>query len=123
KTGVPKLIQFQTKPEIALDQIRRARERDIPQGVVLADAGYGTDSGFRAELRKLEMTYVMGIQSTTTVWKPGEQPKPAAARKGNTGRPRKLLQRGDKSQPVSVKELALSPPVEAWKKVTWRQGV
>jgi SRSO17 transposase len=123
KTGVPDSIQFQTKPEIALDQILRARERGIPQGVVLADAGYGTDTGFRAELRKLEMAYVVGIQSTTTVWKPGEGPKPASARKGNTGRPRKLLRRDAKSQPVSVKELALSLPVDAWKKVTWRQGV
>jgi len=56
---------------------------------VLADAGYGTDygtdSGFRAELTKLEMTYVVGIQSTTSVWKPGEEPKPALARKGKTG--------------------------------------
>jgi len=123
KTGVPDSIQFQTKPEIALDQIRRARERGVPPGVVLADAGYGTDTGFRAELTKLEMAYVMGIQSTTTVWKPGEEPKPPSARKGNTGRPRKLLRRNDKSQPVSVKELALSLPVEAWNKVTWRQGV
>jgi len=123
KTGVPDSIQFQTKPEIALDQIRRARERGIPQGVVLTDAGYGTDTGFRAELTKLQMAYVVGIQSTTTVWKPGEEPKPAPARKGNTGRPRKLLQRDAKKQPVSVKELALSLPTEAWKKVTWRQGV
>ena len=123
KTGVPDSIQFQTKPEIAVDQIRRARERGIPQGVVLADAGYGTDTGFRAELTKLEMAYVVGIQSTTKVWKPGEAPKPAPTRKGNTGRPRKLLQRDAKNQPVSVKELALSLPAEAWKKVAWRQGV
>jgi SRSO17 transposase len=123
KTGVPDSIQFQTKPEIALDQIRRARERGIPQGVVLADAGYGTDTGFRTELTKLEVSYVVGIQSATTVWKPGKEPKPAPARKGNTGRPRKLLQRDAKNQPVSVKELALSLPTEAWKKVTWRQGV
>jgi SRSO17 transposase len=123
KTGVPDSIQFQTKPEIALDQIRRARERGIPQGVVLADAGYGTDTSFRAELTKLEMAYVVGIQSTTTVWKPGHEPKPAPARKGNTGLPRKLLQRDAKNQPVTVKELALSLPTKAWKKVTWRQGV
>ena len=123
KTGVPDSMQFQTKPEIALDQIRRARERGIPQGVVLSDAGYGTDTNFRAELTKLEIPYVVGIQSTTTVWKPGEEPKPAPSRQGKTGRPRKLLQRDAKNQPVSVKELALLLPAEAWKKVTWRQGV
>jgi SRSO17 transposase len=123
KTGVPDSIRFQTKPEIALEQIRRARERDLPEGVVLADAGYGTDTKFRSELTKLEMTYVVGVQSTTSVWKPGDEPKPAPARKGNTGRPRKLLQRDAKHQPVSVKELALSLPAETWKKVAWRQGV
>jgi DDE superfamily endonuclease len=32
KTGVPDEVQFQTKPEIALDQIRRAQQRGIPQG-------------------------------------------------------------------------------------------
>ena len=122
KTGVPESIPFQTKPEIALDQIRRARERGIPQGVVLADAGYGADTAFRAELTKLGMTYVAGIQSTATVWKPGQEPKPAPARKANTGRPRKRLQRDANNQPVSVKELALWLPGEAWKKVTWRQG-
>ena len=62
---------FQTKAEIALAQIRRARERGIPEGVVLADAGYGTDTGFRAQLTKMELPYVMGIMSTVTVWKPG----------------------------------------------------
>jgi SRSO17 transposase len=123
KTGVPDSIQFQTKPQIALDQIRRARERGIPQGVVLADAGYGTDTDFRAELTKLQMAYVVGIQSTTTVWKAGDEPKSAPPRKGNIGRPRKLLQRDAKNQPVSVKDLALSLPAEAWKQVTWRQGV
>lgn len=53
KAGVPADLAFRTKPEIALAEIRRARERGIPEGVVLADAGYGTDSGFRTELTKL----------------------------------------------------------------------
>jgi SRSO17 transposase len=123
KTGVPNQVQFQTKTEIALEQIQRARERGIPQGVVLADAGYGVDTRFRAALTKMELAYVMGVQSSVTVWKPGEQPKPAPARRGSTGRPRKLLQRDAKHQPVSAKELAVSLPAEAWKKVTWRQGV
>jgi SRSO17 transposase len=123
KTGVPDEIQFQTKTEIALNQILRARERCLPQGVVLADAGYGNDTNFRMALTEMELTYVMGVQSTVTVWKPGEEPKPAPARHGNTGRPRKLLQRDSKHQPISAKELATSLPAEAWCKVTWRQGV
>jgi SRSO17 transposase len=122
KTGVPLQIQFQTKPEIALEQIRRACERGIRQGVVLADAGYGADTGFRTALTTIELAYVMGVQSTVTIWKPGEEPKRAPANP-STGRPRKLLQRDAKHQPVSAKQLAVSLPVEAWKKVAWRQGV
>src|SRR5713226_3494073 len=37
KTGVPQEVQFQTKPQIALAQIRRAVEEKIPQGVLFAD--------------------------------------------------------------------------------------
>lgn len=61
RTGVPKEIQFRTKPEIALEQIRHARERGLPEGVVLADTGYGTDTGFRAALTKMEVVYLMGV--------------------------------------------------------------
>jgi len=117
KTGVPASIQFHTKPVIALEQIRRARERGIPQGVVPADAGYGTDTGIRAELTKLQMACVVGIQSTTTVWKPGEEPKLAPARKGNTGRPRKLLHDAN-NQPVSERPCAVASPTKPGRK--WR---
>jgi SRSO17 transposase len=122
KTGVPKEVQFQTKPEIALEQIRQARERGLPQGIVLADAGYGNDTAFRLALTKMEVTYVMGVQSTVTVWKSGEEPKPAPAYQG-MGRPPKLLRRDQKHHPIAAKELALSLPADSWKKVTWRQAV
>ena len=122
KAGVPSEVAFRTKPEIALEQIRRARERGIPEGVVLADAGYGTDTAFRMQLSKMELHYVVGIMSTVSVWNPGPVPKPAPADQG-TGRPPRLLQRDRKHQPVSVKQLAESLPAEAWKDVAWRQGV
>jgi SRSO17 transposase len=122
KTGVPEEVQFQTKPDIALEQIRRARQRGVPQGVVLADAGYGNDTGFRLALTKMEMTYVMGVQSTVTVWKPGEEPKPARPYQG-IGRPPKLLRRDRKHQPISAKDLALFLSADSWRKVNWRQGV
>ena len=122
KAGVPAEAPFRTKPEIALTQIRSARERGVPAGIVLADAGYGNDTGFRTELTKIELGYVVGVQSAMSVWKPGEGPKPAPRYRG-TGRPPRLLQRDDAHQPVAAKELAMSLPMAAWKKVTWRQGV
>ena len=44
QAGVPEAIQFETKPTIALQQIRAAVEQDVPRAPVLADAAYGTDT-------------------------------------------------------------------------------
>jgi SRSO17 transposase len=121
KTGVPEQIQFQTKPRIALDQIRQAVRQDVPRGVVLADAAYGVDSQFRAGLRALQLEYAVGVQSSLSVWEPGKQPLPAKPRK-ETGRPPKLLRRDEHHQPVSVKQLAIALPETAWKQISWREG-
>jgi SRSO17 transposase len=122
KAGVPEEIGFRTKPEIALEQIRKAVEQKLPAGVVLADAGYGNGTSFRAGVTQLELQYVMGIESSTTVWEPGQQPLPAPPRKPGRGTPPKRLQRSADHQPVSAKQLALSLPASAWKDVGWRQG-
>jgi SRSO17 transposase len=121
KAGVPKQIEFQTKPQIALEQIRQAAAAGIDRGVVLADAAYGNDAGFRAGLTELELTYVVGIQSSTSVWRPGTDPLPAKNWSG-TGRPPKLLRRDRRHRPISVKELALTLHSAAWKNITWREG-
>src|SRR5712675_3326476 len=47
---VPKEITFQTKPKIALEQMRQAVKAGVPQGVVMADAGYGVDTQFRMDI-------------------------------------------------------------------------
>lgn len=74
KAGVPEEIVFKTKPEIALDQVKAAHAADVPQGVMLADAGYGTDTRFRTGVTALGLGYVMGVQGTISVWRPGEAP-------------------------------------------------
>ena len=122
KARVPEEIVFQTKPQIALAQIQRAKERGVPTGVVLSDAGYGNDSQFRAQLTEWDLPYIAGLMSTVKVWKPGEQPVSPPAQKG-LGRPPKLLQRDLKHQPVTVKGLAQSLAPEAWETVCWRAGV
>src|SRR6201984_3827120 len=107
KAGVAEGIAFQTKPEIALEQIRQAMEQQVPAGVVLADAGYGKGTQFRTDLTELGLEYVVGIESNATVWEPGQQPLPAPTRKPGRGAPAKRLQRNADHQPISVKQLAL----------------
>jgi SRSO17 transposase len=122
QAGVPEAVAFQTKPEIALDQMRQAVAQEIPSGVVLADAAYGNSMAFRTAVTELGLPYAVGIESSTTVWEPGQQPLPAPPRKPGRGAPPKRLQRDAHHKPVSVKELALSLPTTAWKDVSWRQG-
>jgi SRSO17 transposase len=122
KAGVPEETSFQTKPEIALDQIRQAMQRQVPMGVVLADAGYGKGTQFRTALTELGLQYIVGIESNATVWEPGQQPLPAPPRKPGRGAPPKRLRRAPDHQPLSVKQLALAQPSSAWKNVGWRPG-
>jgi SRSO17 transposase len=120
--GVPEGVEFKTKPEIALAQIRQAVEQKVPRGVVLADAGYGNGTAFRTAVTELGLQYVMGVESSTTLWEPGQQPLPAPPRKPGRGASPKRLQRNPHHQPVSAKQLAMSLPPSAWKQVHWRQG-
>jgi SRSO17 transposase len=121
QAGVPEDVVFKTKHEIALEQLRWAREAGLPPGVVLLDAGYGNNSELRAGITALGLTYVAGILSNATVWAPGSGPLPAKKWSGR-GRPPKLLRRNAKHHPVSVKQLALSLPKSAWHTIEWREG-
>jgi SRSO17 transposase len=121
KAGVPEAIGFKTKPEIALEQLRWACAAGLPRGVVLLDAGYGNNSVLRTEIAALELTYVAGILSTTTVWAPGTAPLAPKVCSGR-GRPAKRMRRDGKHRPASVKELALGLPRRAWRTIAWREG-
>lgn len=121
KTGVPESVEFQTKPQIALEQIRGAVQADIGQGVVLADAGYGTDTKFRTGITELGLRYVVGVQSSMTVWEPGVEPQPPKPWSGQ-GRPPKWVRRSSHHQPVSVKQLAMRLSSSEFKQITWRAG-
>ena len=122
QAGVPEAIAFQTKPEIALEQIRQAVEQKIPVGRVLADAAYGNGMEFRTAITELGLQYAVGIESSTTVWQPGQQPLPPS-RKPGRGAPPKRVQRNASHQPISVKELALGLPAADWKDIGWRPGI
>ena len=118
RAGVPADVAFQTKPAIALDQIRAVVATDLPCGLVLADAGYGNDTRFRDEVSALGLLYAVGILSSTTVWPPGLEPQPARGK----GRPATRRRRDADHRPVSAKDLALSLPKTAFRPVAWREG-
>ncbi|CAO3352415.1 Transposase [Azospirillum palustre] len=105
RTSVPDGVLFQTKPAIALDQIRTAMAAGLPPGVVLMDAGYGNDTALRECMTALGLAYVAGVQSSLTVWPPGVEPLPPKPWSGK-GRPPKLLRRAPGHEPISVKALA-----------------
>jgi SRSO17 transposase len=121
EAGIPSEIRFQTKPAIALAQIRQAVEQEVATAPVLADAAYGNDSGFREGITALNLRYAVGVHENITVWRAGETPRPKPRRKGR-GRPPTRLHRDAQHGPVALKELALSLPEPAWETVTWREG-
>jgi SRSO17 transposase len=122
QAGVPEEVGFQTKIEIALDQIGAACAAGLPRGVVSMDAGYGTHSALRTAVTGLELPYIAGILSNTTVWPPGTGPLPPKAWTPGRGRPTKRLRRDAAHQPVKVKDLAFALPAKAWRTITWREG-
>jgi len=111
--GVPEEIGFATKPQIALEQIQRACEAGLPRGVVLMDAGYGVDARLRLGVTALGLSYVAGVLSDTLVFAPGHRPAAGHARPKSGRRQRRV---------VSIKEIALGLPAEAWARVEWREG-
>ena len=121
KAGVPEEISFKTKPEIALEQLRWACEAGLARGVVLMDAGYGTDTDLRTSITALGLSYVAGTRPNTTVWPRDMAPLPPKKWSGH-GRPPKLMRRDAKHQPISVKQLALELPKRAWRTIKWREG-
>jgi len=122
RAGVPDDVVFRTKPQIALEQIRAARAGGVPEGVVLADAGYGINTAFRTALTGMGLTYVVGVQSSARLWPPGAGPLPPKAWSGQ-GRPPTLMRRDAQTKPQSAEQLAKSLPADAWRDIAWREGV
>jgi SRSO17 transposase len=100
---IPDEIDFRTKPELALEMIRRAKADGLPPGVVLADSAYGDSSHFREQIRVLDLDYAVGVHAPTKVWRIDS----LARRRGEA---------------ISVKKLALQMGRKKFRSVMWRDG-
>jgi len=122
KAKVPEEVVFQSKTEIALDQIRAAMAQGIPQGVVLADAGYGGGADFRQGVTDLGLSYAVAVRPITNVWRPGEAPPPRPRKHKRGPWPKGQAVPPHPHKPVQVKALALELPDSAWATINWREG-
>ena len=118
KAGVPEGTPFRAKGELALELIDHLLGWGLKPQPVLADAGYGNSSEFRQGLQGRQLSYVVGVESSTVVWdRPTQRVQPR--RRGRMGRPRRPYYRG---RPQTVSKLAITLPTGHWRTVTWRQG-
>jgi SRSO17 transposase len=123
QAGVPDEVVFETKTEIALGLLEQALAQGLPRGFMLTDAAYGSDTAFREAVTALGLPYAMGVGPATSVWAPGVRPLAQVKPWGGKGpRPLLRLRRDEAHKPVSVKELALDLPDEAWQVIAWREG-
>ena len=121
ETQIPEGVEFQTKPQIALAQIRQAIKDKVPPGVVLADEVYGSNREFRTGVAELKLNYSVAVRSNTTVWAQQHQPLPPKPWSGKGVRA-KRMRRDQTHQPITVKQLAQELPEQSWSEVAWREG-
>jgi len=101
---IPKEVTFQTKPQLALQMIRRAVADGVPKGVVLADSAYGTVREFREGVSALGLHYAVGVDPKTSVWCLDKHDLP-------------------RGEPSSVRALAMKIREHGgFRRCTWRQG-
>lgn len=117
---IPEEISQQTKPEIALGLLDRARQWGVPIQAVVVDAGYGDNPHFLQGLDARQVPYVCAVQSTFGCRLPEEVQAIAAQMPayGGRGQPRK-----PRPAPLyTVKERIAALPASSWQTIGWREG-
>jgi SRSO17 transposase len=79
--GVPEMVAFRTKAQLALEMIARALDADVAAKWVVADEVYGSDGKFRRALEVRDQAYVLAVKSNEkpTTWPPYAPPGQVAA--------------------------------------------
>jgi SRSO17 transposase len=103
---IPEHVEFKTKPQQALEMIRRAVRDDVPRGVVLADCAFGDSHEFRTGVRELGLHYAVGVEAPTKV-----------VRIDGAGR-----KQGYRGSVESIARRLRASGRRAFRRVTWREG-
>ncbi|HEU5397891.1 MAG TPA: IS701 family transposase [Gammaproteobacteria bacterium] len=99
--GVPEVIAFQTKPQLAIAMVERALDAGVPAAWVAGDEVYGGDSKFRAPLEERGQAYVLAVRRNQplSTWPPYGAP-----------------------DQWTVAEYAATIPADAWRRLRCGEG-
>jgi SRSO17 transposase len=122
RAGVPATITYQTKAELALAMLCRAKEGGHLTGRwVTGDEGYGAVPSFRDALDAGGWWYVLEVPSTTPVFAaPAATAVPAWAGRGRKPSKPRLVE--DAPRPQPARELTAPGPPPAWQALTVAEG-
>jgi SRSO17 transposase len=119
KVGVPpEEIRHRTKPELAIEIVRRQRQAGIRFDYVLADGLYGHSGDFCRALSHDGETFLVHVHSNQQVYL--EDPRPALPVR-STGRGRPAAKPRAQSEPVRVDALSLHRSPEEFQRVRVRE--
>lgn len=115
QAGVPEEHRLpKSKPEMAIEEIDRARAAGVRFGCVLADAGYGLSAPFRHALSARRLTWAVGIPGRQKVY-----PADVTLTFPVTGYGRPRQRHIPNSISVAAQTMLESAK---WRQVSWRRG-
>jgi SRSO17 transposase len=120
KAGIPKNFRtYKTKPELAVEIVKRQKENGVKFDFVGADGLYGNAPHFLRSLDEMGLLFVVEIHSNERVY---EQAPLISVPEAKDGRGRKPSAYKCDVQSVEVRNLVASIPEQSWKDINIRQG-
>jgi len=71
EAGIPKSVEFATKPELARQMVERALEAGVQAAWVTGDSIYGSDRKLRLWLEARCQPFVLAVSTQEALWMPG----------------------------------------------------
>jgi SRSO17 transposase len=120
KTHIPADVGFQTKPQMAVEMVRRTRAAGkVRFDWIIADELYGASGELLDALEGMQQRYVLEVKSNALVCTVDPATLP-----GSTPGPKKRRKLGSYRYPEirSVREIVADLPADAWRPLKLREG-
>jgi SRSO17 transposase len=120
--GVSEYLVFKTKPEIGLEMLENALQRDnLPFSWLAADALYGDSPAFRDGVAATGKHYFTAIKDNTLIW--CAPPKVHVPQwNGHGRRPTRLRLSDTRKHPIPVKQLVKKIQKQDWARAIIKEG-